>query len=287
MVWFIFALLTALFASLKDLFSKKGLDKIDEYVLAFSLRTFALLFTLPLLFFIEIPKLGSQFWIALVVGGSLNIVTTILYLKALKASDMSISVPMITFTPLFLLIMSPILVGEFPSFFGIIGILFIVFGAYILKIRETSEGYLTPFKALLKEKGPRYMLIVAFIWSITSNFDKIGILNSSSNFWNISIQFFIVVFMFPILLLKSPDKAYQVPNNLRAIVPLGIFVCLMRIFQMIAIRLSLVAYVISIKRTSAVMTVLFGCLILKEKGIKERLTGVVLMIIGVLFILLF
>jgi uncharacterized membrane protein len=56
---------------------------------------------------------------------------------------------------------------------------------------------------------------------------------------------------------------------------------------MIAISMTLVAYLISIKRTSAVISVLLGSLIFKEKGLKERILGSILMILGVLFITLF
>ena len=55
---------------------------------------------------------------------------------------------------------------------------------------------------------------------------------------------------------------------------------------MTAINLTLVAYVISIKRTSTIMSVFAGYLVFKEKGVKERLIGTVIMIIGVLFITL-
>ena len=55
---------------------------------------------------------------------------------------------------------------------------------------------------------------------------------------------------------------------------------------MAAINLTLVAYVVSVKRTSAIMSVLFGYFIFKERGIKERLIGATIMIIGVLLIVL-
>ena len=55
---------------------------------------------------------------------------------------------------------------------------------------------------------------------------------------------------------------------------------------MMAINLTLVAYVIAIKRTSAIMSSLFGFWLFKEKGIKERLLGVVLMVLGVILITL-
>ncbi|NQE45056.1 hypothetical protein C5S31_03410 [ANME-1 cluster archaeon GoMg2] len=43
----------------------------------------------------------------------------------------------------------------------------------------------------------------------------------------------------------------------------------------------------AIKRTSAIMGVLFGYAIFKEEGLRERLTGVVGMVVGVLFITVF
>jgi len=286
MLWFIFSFFTAFFESLKDVFSKKSLKNIDEYVVSWSLRFFALPFLVPLLFFIEIPSLGNKFWLALLIGGSLNVITTILYMKAIKHSDLSITVPMVTFTPLFLLLTSPLIVGEFPSFFGLIGVLLIVAGSYTLNIKQRHEGYLAPFKALLKEKGPKLMLLVAFIWSITSNIDKIGVQNSSAIFWVITTDIFIALIMFPIMIYKSRTNMHHIRTSYKVLLPIGLFSAIASIFQVIAISLTLVAYVISIKRTSAIMSVLFGHLIFKEEGVKERLLGAVIMVIGVLFIVL-
>ena len=286
MVWFIFAFLSAFFESMKDIFCKKTLKSIDEYIVSWSLRFFSLPFLLPLLFFIEIPSLGNSFWPALLVGGILKVMTTIFYMKAIKHSDLSITVPMITFTPLFLLITSPLIVGESPSFFGLIGVLLIVLGSYTLNIKQKHQGYLAPFKALVKEKGPRLMLLVAFIWSITSNFDKIGVQNSSPIFWVISTNIFITLILFPIMLFKSKNIIKQIQTSYKFLIPIGLISSLALIFQMIAINLTLVAYVISIKRTSTIISVLFGYFIFKEKGIKERLLGVIIMVLGVLFITL-
>ena len=287
MLWFIFAFLTALFEATKDVLSKKSLKDIDEYVVAWSLPCFALPFLLPILLFTEIPPLGERFWLALVTGGTLYAFTLVLYMKAIKTSDLSITVPMLTFTPLFLLITSPLMVGEFPGIFGLIGIFLIVTGSYLLNINKKSQGYFAPFKALLKEKGPRLMLIVAFIWSITSNIDKIGLQNSSPLFWVIAVDAFVALLLFPLCKSRGNGKTTQIHVNLHALLKVGLFGGLTSVCQMTAISLTLVAYVISIKRTSAIMGVLFGYLIFKEKGIRERLPGVIVMVLGVLFITLF
>ena len=156
--WFIFAFLTAFFESLKDVFAKNGLKNLNEYIVAWLLSSFTALFLAPILFFIEIPSATNEFWTALLIGGILNVITIILYIKAIKHSDLFITIPLVTFTPLFLLITSPLIIGEFPNMFGLIGIFLIVTGSYILNIKEKHKGFLAPFQALLKEKGAKLML---------------------------------------------------------------------------------------------------------------------------------
>ncbi len=284
MGWFVFSVLTAFCESLKDVFSKKGLNRIDEYVVAWSLNFFAAIFLLPILIFIEIPALPNKYWIALLVSGGLNSITTVLYMKAIKYSDISITVPMVAFTPLFLLMTSPLLVGEFPNLFGLIGVLLIVTGSYVLHFDQKKKSYFAPFRVLLKEKGPQLMLIVAFIWSITSNFDKIGIQNSSPLFWSISSTLFVSFILFPIMVYKSKARIRQIPFDLKTLIPIGISFSLTTVFQMMAISMTLVAYVISIKRTNTIISVLFGYFIFNEKGVRERLIGASIMILGVLLI---
>lgn len=286
MGWIAFAILTAVFRSLTDVAGKSGLKNIDEYLVAWSLFLFALPFIGILLFFTEIPEIGRDFWLALLVGGSMNVVTNLLYMKAIKMSDLSITIPMTTFTPLFMLLTSPLIIGEFPNAYGIIGIVLIVTGSYILNFKEKKKGYLAPFKALFREKGPRLMLLVAFIWSITANFDKIGIQNSSVFFWAASVNAFIAVGFIPVVMTFSKNRARQLRKNFSTLSGIGFLHGLMIVFQMVAVSLTLVAYVISIKRTSAAISVLMGSLFFREKGLRERLAGVFIMLAGVVVITL-
>lgn len=284
--WFVFAFLTAVLEAGKDLFSKKGMEHVDEYIAAWSLHFFATPLIILMLFFIQMPHLNSAFWYALAFSGSINIFSTVLYMKALKKSDISISVPLLTFTPLFLLVTSPIIVGEFPGALGLVGILLIFLGSYSMKISERHKGLLAPFRALLKEPGPKYMLVVAFLWSISSNFDKIGVQNSSALFWVVALNIFLVATLTPIMLYNSKGSGKVIKTHIRALVPIGMVCALRSMCQMTAISMALVAYVISIKRSSAVISVLFGYFFFKESGIKERLFGAALMVLGVILITL-
>ena len=285
-VWFAFAFLTAIFESFKDVLSKHNLRNFDEYLIAWSLRFFAMPFLLPLLLFIEIPRIGGSFWPALAVSGSINVIATVLYMRAMKNSDLSLAAPMLTFTPLFLLVTSPLIVGEFPGVLGLAGIFLIFAGSYAMNISERRRGFFAPIKSMLHKEGPRLMLFVAFLWSISSNFDKVGIENSSALFWVVSLNIFLVAAMTPLMIIKTRHTALQLRSNLRYIVPIGMFSALGSMAQMTAISIALVAYVISIKRTSAIISVLLGCFLFRERGLKERLTGAIIMVVGVILITL-
>jgi drug/metabolite transporter (DMT)-like permease len=284
LIWLILGILTAFFEAVKDVFSKQNLKKSDEYVVAWSLSFFSVIFLAPWVLYTGIPTLNTQFAIALLIGSSINAVTSVLYIKAIKVSDLSLTVPLVALTPLFMLLTSPLIVGEYPKFFDYIGILLIVAGSYLLNIKQKSQGYLAPFKALLKEPGPKFMLIVAFLWSITSNFDKIGVQNSSPIFWLFSLFGTMSILLLPILLHKTPNPSRKILNQLPMLAAMGFFNAVGVLCQMQALTLTLVVQVIAIKRTSVLMGVLFGHFIFKEKDIQQRLLGATIIILGVFFI---
>ena len=286
MMWLILASLSAFFEAVKDVVSKHNLKANDEYVVTWSLTFFTAAFLTPLLFIIEIPPLNQQFWIALLIGGSMNAVIALLYIKAIKLSDLSLAVPLVALTPLFMLLTSPLIVGEYPNFFDGIGVFLIVMGSYLLNIKEKSQGYLAPFKALLHQPGSKLMLLVAFLWSITTNFDKIGVQNSSPIFWVFALLTTMSVLLLPVLLHKTSNPKRQIIRYLPMLMATGFFNALGVICQMQALTMTLVVQVIALKRTSVLMGVLFGHFIFKEKDIQERFLGASIMMGGVVFITL-
>jgi len=283
---YIYALLSAFFESLKDVSSKMGLKDMDEYLVTWAFGFFALPFLVLPIIFIGIPLLGGQYWIALLADGSLNVLATILQLRAIKTSDLSLTIPLLAFTPLFLLIISPLILGQYPTLMGIIGVIFIVIGSYVLNIKRKNTDYLAPFKAMLEQRGPRLMLYAAFLLSITSSIDKIGVLNSSPLFWAVSVHSFTSITLLPIIIREFKHHLNLTEMDLRLLLAVGFFSALAIVTQYIAITSLLVPYVIAIKRTSTIMSVLFGYLIFKEKGIKGRIIGAAIMVIGVIFITL-
>ncbi len=286
MSWFLYAILTAFFDSLKVVFGKQSLQNLDIYLAGWAWRFFAFAILIPIMVILPMPALEENFWWAVLVSGTINLVVTPIYMRAIQASDLSLVMPMITFTPLFLLLTSPIIVGEFPTPMGLIGVIFIVAGAYLLNFDQVNKGILEPFKALLREQGPRLMLMVAFLWSISSNFDKIGMEASSPIYYSGALIGFLVIGLSPVVWLRSNRPIQKTRKYFWPLLFLGMSSGLVLVFQMLAIQLTLVAYVIAIKRMGAALSVIWGAIFFKEENLKARLPAVMIMLLGVAFITL-
>jgi uncharacterized membrane protein len=288
MLWLIYSLITAVFTAVQGVFYKKAVKKVDEYIVTFSFLIFTVLFLAPFVFYFGIPELGNDFFLILMISGILNALALILYIRAIKLSDISITMPLLAFTPFFLLLTSPFIVHESPSSIGLLGVVLVVVGSYILNISKLKEGFFEPFKALINDKGAKLMFFVAILWSITSNIDKIGIGKSSSIFWGFSVYAVMVLFIFPfavVRFLKGYSRSkHFVLDNTWLYAAAGLFHVIVMYSQYAALKLALVSYVISVKRASAIFSVIFGFLIFKEKGFKERLLGVSIMVAGVIII---
>ncbi len=287
-MWFPLALLTALFESGKDLFGKKSLRSgADEYLVAWAWRLLALPFLLPLLPAAAGVTLGPAFWPALAAGGGLNVVAAVLYMKALRHSDLSLCVPLITFTPLFLLVTSPLMLGEAPHPRGIFGVVLIAGGAYLLNLgRRRQGGRLEPLRALLRDRGARLMLAVALLWSVTANIDKIGLQNSSPLVWAVAINGAIALGMAPLVWHRARRIRLGSKASLPLLLAMGLCGGLTTLCQMLAISQTQVPYVIAVKRLSILLSVLAGHLLLGERGLRERLPAALAMLAGVVVLLL-
>jgi len=167
---------------------------------------------------------------------------------------------------------------------GLIGILTGVVGSYMLNLDLKQRNIFAPFNSLVKDKGTRYMLIVAFLWSVSANFDKIAIQNSST--WQHMAVTNILIFTTISFLVKTTKKfeIKSIPNDKKYLLIISGFTVGSYIFHMTALSLTLAAYVIAMKRMSALISVVLGSVFLKEPNLRQRLVGAAVMFAGVLLI---
>lgn len=281
-LWVLLSLLCAFSLATSDALAKRALEGSNEYLVAW-LR---LIFTLPLLlmvwFCLPMPPLDKEFYEAFLIALPVELVTVVLYIKALKASPLSLTMPFLAITPVALIIVSYVVLGEQVSLPGGAGILLIAAGSYVLNIGRTKEGILAPFRAIARERGSVLMIRVAVMYSITSSFGKMAIEHSSPLFFGVTYFVALTVLFTPIGLWKARSDWRLFPwgRNAVKLGIAGLLYGIMVLAQMTAMNITNVAYMISLKRVSLLISVVYGYLFFREGNMKERFTGAFLMFAG-------
>lgn len=283
-MWIVYSLLTAIFLATSDALTKRVLASRDEYFVAWARLLFALPVLLVNLLFIEIPPLNKTFWTAALSALPLEIIAIILYTKALKVSPISLTMPFLALTPLFLIVISYVIAGEEISFSGGVGIFLMAIGSYMLNLHKIRKSFIEPIKAVMNEKGCVLMIIVAFIYSMTSSLGKVAISNSSPVFFG-SFYFIILAVLFtPIALIKNKGKVRISRKDIAPLSAIGVTQALMIVLHMTAMSMTKVAYMISVKRTSLLFSVMYGYFLFKEEQIGEKSLGAMVMLAGFVLI---
>lgn len=286
-MWVLFALIAAFSLATSDALTKKALKFHNEYIIAWLRLALSLPILILALFLIPFPDIKRDFYLIFVIALPLEIASIVLYIKALKISPLSLTLPFLSLTPLFLIIISYLILGETVSGSGAAGIILIVIGSYVLNIRQFKKGILEPFIAITKEKGSMYMILVSFIYSITASLGKMAIDNSSPIFFGTVFFGMVVITFTPIAFYKGRDSLAQLNGTvLRSALLPGIFYSFMILAHVTALSLTKVAYMISVKRLSLLIGVLYGYYLFKESGISERFIGSALMLTGFVLIVL-
>lgn len=286
-MWLALSLLGASAEATRDFAGKRLMNqRLSPLVVAWASMVFALPFFIAMLAFAGIPKLGPFFWPAMLGQAALYAIGVSLQMSALKASEMSLALPMLAFTPVFMLFTGPIVLREMPNALGIIGIAVVVAGAYLLRLEEIKNGWWRPFYSLLKDPGPRLMLIVALIYAGTSVLLKLSVLQSSRE-CALAYGFGAsLIMMTAFMLWKGRLSGREITINWKSLTALGFLTALTEIAITTALASRMAVYVFAVKRTSILFGSIYGFKFFLEKDALLRSLGVIVMIAGVVLITL-
>ncbi|BAD78512.1 hypothetical protein syc0322_c [Synechococcus elongatus PCC 6301] len=280
--WLLLASLTATCEATKDLFAKRSLQQLSATRLAALLSLLTTLLLLPIVLWQGIPAIGPNFWWSCLLGSSLNLVAFWLYARALQMGELSLVAPIVNLTPLFLLLTSPLIVAEHLAWQGSAGVILLVIGAYQLNRRDRdSSSRLQPLIDLWQQPAQRIMVVVAFLWSITSNLDKIGVQSSDPYFWLLCLFGSTGIVLLILGRGLGPVRKYP----WRSLSAMAIFNSVGVVAQMVALNQATVVQIISVKRLSTLIGVVYGAVFFGEKQLRQRFLGAALMMAGAIVLL--
>ncbi len=273
---------SGIFWALFDLTRKKTLIHIDPKILLilFSSIQILIFFIWCVIesFFFLTPYFFSGFFLVFI-----GIISALLFLRSIRDSDLSLTIPLLSFSPLFSSIFSFVILGEKLNNIQYIGVSSIIIGTLVLYSEKFEILYI--FKSinnLRNSLSAKLMLIVAFLWSLTPILDKICLEYSSINIHGLIQSFFTAVVL--LFFSKSEWKVFKkLKNKNYSLIFLTIFIgSIATILQFYAILTNFVPIMESIKRAIGQFSaIFFGKLFFNENITKQKVLGVLIISTGV------
>ena len=160
MLWFTLSFLTALAVASHDAWVKKFFSGLSTY----EMLAYPMIYSLPLLVltlpFVPVPPLDTTFRNAFLISLPINGIGFFLHLRAIQVSPLSLTLPYLSFTPVFMILSGALVLDGMPNARCIVGIFMMCAGRYILDVAPGRQAVLEPVEAILREKGSWLMLIV-------------------------------------------------------------------------------------------------------------------------------
>ena len=135
-MWFIYALLAAVFAALTSILAKIGIEGVNSN-LATAIRTVVVLFMAWGIVVLtgvwrEVPNITQKSWLFLTLSGLATGASWLFFFLALQRGDVSRVVPIDKFSVVFTMILAFIILGEPLTAKTVIGGLLISAGTFVL-----------------------------------------------------------------------------------------------------------------------------------------------------------
>jgi drug/metabolite transporter (DMT)-like permease len=291
MDWLPITLLCAFLVASADAATKKLLTTHTALELTVIRFCWSAVLCLPLLLLQRFPALPAAFWGWVAVLLPFEILAMWLYMQAIRSSPLAHTLPYLAFTPIFNVLTAFLILDEAVSPRGFSGILVIAAGAYVLNLNASTRpgwlGVLDPFASMLKERGPRLMLMVAILYSITSTLGKGALQYAPPLFFG--PLYFCVLAVVTFVWIVLSERSNPVPllwRQPRAHLIVGLLTGAMAVTHFIALARVEVAYMIAVKRSSLLFGILYGAWLFREPHLRQHLAGGALMLLGIALIVL-
>lgn len=233
----------------------------------------------------DLPPLPAPFWAWMALLMPLEIAAMLMYMRAIRDYPLALTVPYLAFTPVLVVVTGWAVLGETVSGHGLLGILLVVSGSWLLNFEHTDRLTLSrlaaPLKAIVVNPGSRLMLATATIYAVTSVGGKAAMQ------WMPPEQF--GAFYFSVLGgLTLLLVALTRPSSLRVhrfgagpLLVVAGFMAVMVVTHFLALEQVEAAYMIAVKRTSLLFGMLYGAMLFGERHLGRHLLAGALMVAGV------
>lgn len=283
MMWLVMAVLSAVFAGLTAILAKCGIKNTDSDI-ATALRTAVVLLFAWIMVLItgsaeHIAEIGMKSLIFLILSGLATGASWMCYFKALATGDVNKVVPIDKSSTVLSVLLAIVLfheTGHLPL--RLAGMAVLTAGIYLMIEKK---------QAAVADDDKRWILFAvcsAVFAALTSILAKIGITGVDSNLATLIRTGVVLVMAWMIVfiqgkhpLVREADRKELIFIFLSGVTTGASWLC-----YYYAIQNGVVSVVVPIDKMSIVVTVVFSCLVLKERLTGKAAAGLCLMVCGTL-----
>lgn len=221
----------------------------------------------------------------IILSGIFETIYFISLIEAYQVGDLSLVYPISRSAPLFTQIWAIVFIGELLSSKGLIGIGLVMIGIFVVSLKDfrlksvllrcdhsSSHPYLLAFTAAIAS-------------SIYSVIDKVGIQLTNPAFYLWSIDLWMCVFTGLYLFLRKGSCLLKVwRESKKEIFIVTILQNLTYLLVLMALQESKVSYVVAFRQVGVLFGVGMGAILLKESYWKNRITGALILTMGLVLI---
>jgi drug/metabolite transporter (DMT)-like permease len=237
-------------------------------------------------FWVNWSQLPAQFWIYAVLGAVAGSLGNGFLVMALQKGDLSVLGPINAYKSVVGIIVGIFLLGEIPNWWGVLGTILIIGGSYL--VLDTTEERFS--WALLGRKEIQYRLWAMLLTAIEAVLIKKVILASDVVTSFLSWCWLGTVFSFLLLMVSRKQLAFTASSTItRDLLPFILLILCIGTMQLTTLYVfdhMPVGYALALFQLSTIVSVFLGHRIFKEQGIRKKLLGASIMMIGSVIIIL-
>jgi drug/metabolite transporter (DMT)-like permease len=280
-------LISALIHSSWNFFTKKGNWPGEFFFWVFF---WGVLLYLP--FFIAFGAFPSflthaspSVWVVSISSGFFETIYFVCLVGAYRGGDLSLVYPISRSAPLFTQIWAIFIIGEILSKGGVLGIVFVTVGLFVISMKDFHLKHIVPQSDRFISRPYILALIAAIASSIYSVIDKVGVQMLHPVFYIWLINLWMTTFTGLYLILRRDVSFLKIWKEWKKeILIIAILQNAAYLLVLMAMQMSKVSYVVAFRQVGALFGAGMGIFFLKESHWKTRITGALILTLGLVLI---
>lgn len=227
------------------------------------------------------PKL----WSLVLSSGFFETVYFICLIEAYRGGDLSLIYPISRSAPLFTLIWAVSFIGETLSKSGMLGIGFVMVGLFTITVRDFRRHHMVSSSHRFPSRPYLLALSAAIASSVYSVIDKVGVQIIHPVFYIWLVNFWMFLFTGLYLAFRKRISLLMFwQGSKKEVFIITILLNGAYLLILMALQMSKVSYVVAFRQVGALFGAGMGIVLLKESYWKTRMTGAIILTLGLVLL---